>query len=134
LLEEFTVKAAFDDAISNSETKSGFQPVLLERESSDSEIHLKKLFESPPSDSNTNLISERLIHDLSFERCPFTNINMEFERLNGYQFQLHQVLEFLTCKEDVRPTLFHVQDDRDKKDGPSFLKEVAYCTLERDMI
>ncbi len=53
LLEEFSVKAAFDYAISISETKSGFQPVLLEREN---QKHQKKLFESSPSDSNTNLI------------------------------------------------------------------------------
>ncbi len=55
LLEELSVKAAFDYAISISisETKSGFQPVLLER---DNQKHQKKLFESSPSDSNTNLI------------------------------------------------------------------------------
>ena len=58
---------------------------------------------------------------------------MQFERLNGYQFELHQVLKFLTGKEVAQPTLFHVQDYREE-DGLSFLKEVAYCTLERDMI
>ena len=58
---------------------------------------------------------------------------MNFERLNGYQLELHQVLKFITGKEVAQPTLFHVQDDRDE-DGSSFLKEVAYCTLERDMI
>lgn len=108
----------------------GIEPILLPKGIDNH--NNKRLFYKLADENESIYLRSGELHDISKARCQNTNITKPKDAFIGHHIELHKALKYLTCSDDQKRYLVHVQGKR-FVGKTRFLNEVAYRLLARSL-